>query len=107
MNAQHDERTSNLPVEVWSRLWSEALRTNGRSDAFAFALKCDGDLPQLQREIQEIEEMMSDPRMQTGPMAPGHGPRIYREAYLEGLREALGVIADAAAQEKRAVGYKG
>jgi hypothetical protein len=64
-------------------------------------LKCDGDLPQLQVEIQEIEEMMSDPRMQKGPMAPGNGPRIYREGYLEGLKEAINTISAAPIEKQK------
>jgi hypothetical protein len=64
-------------------------------------LKCDGDLDQLREQIQEIEELMTDPDMLKGPMAPGNGPRIYREGYLEGLKEAINVISVAAIEKHK------
>lgn len=101
MNGQQEQQTSNLRSEVWSALWTEALLADGRSDAFAFALKCDGDLAQLRKQIQEIEEMMSDLRMLRGPMAPDSGPRIYREGYLSGLKDALAIASQATVEREK------
>lgn len=103
MNSRHDPQSSKLPTKVWSALWKEALSTDGRSDAFAFALECDGDLPQLHDKLQEIEEMMADPAMLKGPLAPGNGPRIYRDGYLAGLKEAIAILSAAVIKEKQAV----
>lgn len=110
MRNGHKKQSGRLPVKVWATLWREALIADGRSDVFEFALQCEGDLEQLKGKLQEIEEMMSDPDMLKGPLAPGSGPRIYREAYLNGLKEAIAMIVNAAnraiEQDERPVAYK-
>ena len=106
MNGEHqyDPNSSSLSTQVWAALWRQALLADGRRDAFEFALKCDGDLAQLKSQVREIQRLMSDPDMLKGPMAPGNGPRIYREGYLAGLKEAMNMVSAATVGgEKQAV----
>ncbi len=104
MSNKHKQHSGNFPTRVWAALWREALLADGRSDAFEFALQCEGDLVQLRDQAQETQELMSDPDMLKGPMAPGSGPRIYREGYLVGLNEAISIIsATVVGKEKQAV----
>jgi hypothetical protein len=111
MRNGHKQQPSRLPDKVWTALWREALTAEGRSDAFGFGLECDGDLEQLKGKLQEVEQMMSDPDMLKGPMSPGSGPRIYREGYLVGLKEAIAMVADTAnaaiKQSEQVIAYKG
>jgi hypothetical protein len=106
MNSEHeyDPDSSSLSTEVWAALWRQALLADGRSDAFEFALRCDGDLTQLKSQVREIQRLMSDPDMLKGPLASGNGPRIYREGYLVGLKEAINIVSAASVgEEKQAV----
>ena len=64
----------------------------GRREAFHFALNHHSDLSAIQAEIQESEELINSPYMRTGSMAPNASPRIAREGYLLGLREAVIII---------------
>lgn len=101
MSNKHEHHSSNFPSTVWSALWREALLADGRSDAFEFALKCEGDLIQLRDQVQETQELMSDPDMLKGPLAPGNGPRIYREGYLAGLKEAIDIVSSTVVEEEK------
>jgi hypothetical protein len=74
-------------------VWREQLRARGRCEALLFAMKCKADPVAIEAKIQEEEELIS--RHVDGPMAPGASPRIYSDAYIAGLREALRIIADA------------
>jgi len=72
----------------------QRLFASGRLEALRFAWEVRGNLSQLQAKVQEIEELISNPgEVLKGPLSPGAGPRIYREGYLEGLKEAIKIIS--------------
>ena len=80
-------------------LLRQAWMSEGRSDAFAFAVKCHADVSRIQAEIESeetsIRETLASPSFgSSNPMTPGASPRIYRDAYLAGLREALALIQE-------------
>ena len=82
----------------------EALLASGRKDAIQFAWDCKGDLPALKAEVQETEELISAPERTKKDMAPGTTPRIYREAYLAGLKDVIDIISTLASKSD-APGY--
>lgn len=76
----------------------------GRFNAFAFALKCHADINCIQAELESEEvrtqEMLASIAFgSNNPMAPDASPRIYRDAYISGLREALAVIQEMSGSE--------
>jgi hypothetical protein len=90
---------SNLSDYLLSKIEHVLLRqgwiSEGRMDAFTFAVQCHADVSSIETEIKERDALMAElladfPK--NGPMSPGASPRIYREAYLAGLREALALI---------------
>lgn len=62
----------------------------GTFEGFQFVMQHQGDIYQIEAEIQECEELINE--LQPGPMSPGATPRVYRDAYLAALREALNLI---------------
>lgn len=85
-----EQRLYRLPL-IASALRHEALTAEGRQDAFQFALACKGDLAPITAELAEKEALLASFEDQ-GPMHPGAGPRIYRDGYLAGLREAIAIV---------------
>lgn len=71
----------------------------GRQAAYGFVLNSNGTIATIQAEIAEQQELIATFNDQ-GPMSPSAGPRIYKESYLAGLRDALEIIAMMAAQGK-------
>lgn len=72
----------------------QRLFASGKLEALRFAWEVRGNLSQLQAKVQEIEELISNPgEALKGPLSPGAGPRIYRDGYLEGLKEAIKIIS--------------
>lgn len=69
----------------------EYLRAEGRFDAFKFALDCKGSQSVVEAEIQDSEQIIA---RGTGSMAPTASPRLYRESYLQGLKDALRIIRE-------------
>jgi len=97
--------TTDQPVGGGQLLIEATLRRHawlaeGRMDAFRFTLECHGNLTQIEAKLQDIEDLISDPDLISGPMSPGAGPRIYREGYLNGLREAISIISKTASETR-------
>lgn len=76
---------------IASALRHEALTAEGCHDAFQFALAYKGDLARITAELAEKEALLASFEDQ-GPMQPGAGPRIYRDGYLTGLRDAVAIV---------------
>ena len=70
----------------------EAVLASGRSDAIKFAWDCRGDPGRLEEEIEDTVELLRDPRYADTTMKPNTSTRLYREAYLAGLRTAHDII---------------
>jgi hypothetical protein len=91
---QHRNSSPEFPSSVQSALRRQALLAEGRLDAFRFAWECKGDISKLLAKVQETEELIFDPDLLAGSMAPSANPRIYREAYLLGLKDAIEIITN-------------
>jgi len=85
------EYTPKFPGEV--AIFRILSAAGGRHEGFQFVMQHQGDVNQIEAEIQEREELIAE--LQPGPMSPGATPRIYRDAYLAALREALNLIKEA------------
>jgi hypothetical protein len=88
------------PLEALTKkvsvLHRQAFRSDGRKDALQFALEKQANLSDLQVEIERVEEVISrglvrDPH---GSMSPNASPRLYRDGYISGLREAIEIILE-------------
>jgi len=70
------------------------LLTSGKMDAFRFAWESRYDLSLLRTEIHKTEEQISNPAEPLkGAMSPGASPRIYKDGYLAGLKDALRILS--------------
>jgi hypothetical protein len=79
--------------EVRFTLTREILTASGRRDAFQFALDCQGDLARLLDEITDNEHAIAHPTPALREaMNETASPRIYKEGYLAGLRDAYELI---------------
>ena len=70
----------------------EKWNSQGRFEAFEFALEEENNLEQLRAKVQEVEDHLINPALKDGPMAPNTSTRLAREGYLAGLKEAISVI---------------
>ena len=85
--------TESHPFPAQHLVLVETWKSEGRYNAFQFALRCAGDIQQLHNEIHDVEIRLATPSpLRQSPMAPGAGPRIYQDAYLAALHEVLELI---------------
>ena len=86
----HDgKRLSRLELAVQREL----LITEGRLDALRFVVACDISPTRIAAELTERESIIESLlNMNPSPMTPGAGPRVYRDAYVNALRETLELI---------------
>lgn len=90
--------------QIEHALLRQGWMAEGRFNAFAFAAKCRADVSCIQAELESeevrIQEMLASISFgSNNPMAPGASPRIYRDAYISGLREALALIQEMSGSE--------
>jgi hypothetical protein len=86
------EPASPLP-EAQRTIQREIALAGGRSDAFAFALTCEGNLAVFVSELRRAErEIPPADAGGEGPPWPGGRDRVYQEAYVAALREAIELI---------------
>jgi len=78
----------------------QRLLASGRLDALRFAWQTRYDLSLLQTEIRKTEERIS---IAKGAMSPGAGPRIYKDGYLTGLRDAMKILGTGAGEFRSGV----
>lgn len=87
---------TGLPTKVLVALRREKLLAEGRHDAFIFVFECQCNAQRLREQIQETEEMIADPPDHLkGPMSPNASPRVYKDGYLAGLKDALRIVDQA------------
>ena len=80
------------------RLRHEQHFSNGRNEAFSFALKCAANASMIMMEIEEAKQTIRE-RLRDNPhgsMAAGSSPRSYQDGYISGLSDALQIITDSA-----------
>ncbi len=80
-------------------LHKEYMHAEGRMEAFSLALKSDGDISVLQKELNVVRQ-----RLDTSPdvkpwMAPHTSVRIYQEGYYAALKDAILLVRQLTAQE--------
>ena len=91
-----------LQVRRYRRFASDAVldalllthwRAHGRHEALLYAIKHSGNIAALEAAIRKREELILS-EAASGPRSanPVAGRRVYRNAYIEGLREAIDII---------------
>ena len=75
-------------------LFRPTLLAEGRQTAFRFVWDNACDAPRILAEISDSEDMIANPDM-AGPMAPGASPRVFKDGYLAGLKDAVSLITGA------------
>lgn len=89
-------KQTGLSDDVLGAFRREELLAQGRHDAFLFALDCKGDVSRLRAEIQETEDTITNPPAHLkGLMTPNASPRVYKDGYRAGLKDALQIIEQA------------
>lgn len=92
MNTMESTQSMGFPSKAIEAALFRALSSaQGRHDALQFAWDCGADTVRLSTEIHEQQELVIS--LQDGPMAPGASPRIYKDEYLQALREVLNMVA--------------
>ena len=91
-NAQPD---TELKTPIQWIVYQKYLVAEGQFDAWHDVRQYEQDPIRVRARIEEIEGYLNDSFLLSGPMKPGASPRIYREAYLAALHEALAVITAA------------
>lgn len=82
----------DVPLPIKSALFRAAWRAQGRSDAIKAMADRPMSLEQIQAEIHELENTLTDPARVWGSMERDTSPRLYREGYWAGLKEVLAII---------------
>ena len=96
---QAAQLVQDMPTRKVPALSRQAFTNSGREDAFHFALEKQGDILQLQTEIERAEGIISRElaRHPHGAMTSGASPRLYQDGYLSGLREAIIIVTHSSA----------
>lgn len=89
MADQTETQATRFPGEA--AIFRAFSAAGGRYEAFEFVMKCRGDLQLIAREIQEQEDLIIS--LADGPMKPGVTPRLHKDAYISGLKEAIKLIS--------------
>ena len=82
----------DMDLSVDSKLSILILLADGRLEALRFAHANKDDIDKIKEEIAKYEAYTLKPRMLSGPMKLGAGPRTHRDGYLAALHEALALI---------------
>jgi hypothetical protein len=90
MDDQRETQITRFPREA--AIFQALSAAGGRYEAFEFVMKSRGDLQVIKREIQEQEDLIV--ALKNGPMKPGASPRLHKDAYISGLKEAIRLISD-------------
>lgn len=88
--SQENLSNSKLHSRTESLLHRAFLAAKGRSDGFEFAWDHRNSSSAVEAELNEQLQLFED--LQTGPMAHGTGPRLYKDAYVSALQEALTML---------------
>ena len=79
-------------AEAQRLLWRQRLAAGARQEAWNFVVQCDWSLDELRLQLADKEESRWDPSLQDNQMAPGASPRIFIDAYITALKEAIEII---------------
>jgi hypothetical protein len=85
--------TKKTPLtEAQKLLRFQQLSAGGRREAWIFVVQCDWNLNEIQEQLADKEESRWDSQLQDNQMAPGASPRIFIDAYIATLKEAIEII---------------
>ena len=79
-------------TEVQKTLRFQQLTAGGHRVGWTFVVDHDWNLEQIRAELAEYEDIRSQPITKNSPMTPGHSPRIFADAYIATLKEAIEII---------------
>ena len=89
--AAMEAHTAGL-VEAQKQFWRQSLEAGAHQVAWTFVVEHDWNLEQLREELAEYEDMRNQPITEHSPMKPGNSPRIFADAYIATLKEAIEII---------------
>ena len=79
-------------TEAQKQLRYQKITANGRREAWTFIVESGWDKSAIQAKLVDKEESRAYAPCQTGSMAPGASPRIFIDAYIATLKEAIEII---------------
>ena len=79
-------------TESQKQLRYQKISANGRCEAWTFVVETNWDIEKIRTKLADKEESRDYPRFQSGSMAPGASPRIFIDAYIATLKEAIEII---------------
>ncbi len=78
--------------ETQKQLRYQQLSAGGCQEAWCFVVQCDWNLEDVRSQLADKEESRWDPTLQDNQMAPGVSTRIFIDAYIATLNEAIEII---------------
>lgn len=91
----------NMEQDLGRYTFREKYKNGARGEAFAYVWEHRDDAATIQERIRGKEESLSDPSRQTGSLAPGSSVRLYMEGFVEGMRQALDLLAPASGNGRK------
>ena len=79
-------------TEAQKMLRFQQLTAGGRRMAWAFTVEHNWNLESIREELAEYEDIRNRLIEKNSPMTPGHSPRIFADAYIATLNEAIEII---------------
>ena len=79
-------------TEAQKQVRYQKISANGRCEAWNFVVESSWDRGAIQAKLADKEESRDYPHFQNRSMAPGASPRIFIDAYIATLNEAIEII---------------
>ena len=79
-------------TEAQKLLWRQRLEAGARQEAWTFVAQQDWNLERIREEWAEREDIRARGSAENWHMAPGASPRIFIDAYITALKEAIEII---------------
>ncbi len=85
--------TQRKPLtEAQKVLRFQQLSAGGKREAWSFVVQNDWNLEVIKEQLADKESFRVRPSIQDSQMAPGASPRIFIDAYIAALKEAIEII---------------
>ncbi len=72
--------------------WQQRLEAGAHQEAWTFVVQHTWNLEAIKEQLADKEEFRAWPSIQSSQMAPGASPRIFVDAYIATLKEAIEII---------------
>ena len=79
-------------TEAQKLLWRQRLEAGARQEAWTFVAQQEWNLEHIREELAEREDIRARGSAENWHMAPGASPRIFIDAYIATLNEAIEII---------------